>query len=82
MQRHYLQTISERVGPDPGGDLWKAQAKQANKALLVECGYLNSMEDARWEEYEKQLPHLQSFDNYVFKSNATQDTRRVTARRI
>jgi hypothetical protein len=67
MQRHYLQTISERVGsdPDPRGDLWKVQAMIATKAQYVKAGFLYSMQDMRWETYIQELKYLQNFDDYI-----------------
>ena len=48
-QAGYMESLSERIGEDCGGDHWKEEMTVVAKESQVDQGVLTSMDDPTWE---------------------------------
>jgi hypothetical protein len=61
-QTGFLESLGERVGPDPGGECWKAEVPTVIKEMWVHRGLLESMDDPEYEGLLEALPWAKSFE--------------------
>jgi hypothetical protein len=61
----YLEALTERIGPDPGGTAWQMEVPVAIKGDLVQRGMLMSMDDPQYERLVADFaPWATSFDGF------------------
>ena len=71
----FLEALAERIGPDPGGDRWKAEVVTAIKERWVQDGTIDSMDDPKYEKVLEVDPWARSFEAFCEENKEDVDAK-------